>query len=75
MPWMYFDFGKAFDQVLNTNIKTDCTVKWVPNFEQQALSNESEEMLERWTELTRLNLTVDSNEWPSSLFKIATICI
>lgn len=26
---MYFDFGNAFDQVLNTNIKTGCTVKWI----------------------------------------------
>lgn len=72
---MYFDFGNAFDQVLNTNIKTGCTVKRDPNFEQQTLSNESEEMMERWTELRRLNLTVDSNEWSKSLFKIAAICI
>lgn len=72
---MYFDFGKAFDQVLNTNIKTGCTVKWDPNFEQQTPSDESEEMMGRRTELRRLNLTVDSNEWPKSLIKIAAICI
>lgn len=42
---MYFDFGMASDQLLNTNVNTSCTVKWVLNFEQQALSNQSEETL------------------------------
>lgn len=46
-----------------------------PNFEQHTLSNDSEEMMEKWTELRRLNLTVDSNEWCKSLFKITAICI
>lgn len=67
MHIIYFDFGKAVDQVLNANIKTGCIFKRVLNFEQQALSNQSEGMLERWIELTRLNLTVDPNEWSRSL--------
>lgn len=74
MDIMYFYFGRAFEQVLNTNIKLSYIVQWV-NFEQQELSNESEGTLERWTELTRLNLTMDSNEWSRSLFKIAAMHI